>query len=512
MSAGLLYLRRALAVIGIFGMLVVSSYTSVESSIENVVFATVVSAALAALPLLWMRDADPFGPLAYLSLGYIASDFGIFANLITSGSSALPHLPLSMAERARLGVQVLMLTGGWLFAYAIGFLFGTRKLDTTQHVEPERLRGWSPTRLWAVTVVCGLIFVVTYAEFQRRLGLPLFVFTALREGKAAWREDPTLSWMLRGVQIGFLPVLFWGSRVFLRGSRAQVAAVFGVALLLALLVNRLGQRSMGLAPLAALAGIFHYTRRRIPWSAIFVAVFAIVVYVNTTTRLRQNLDSDLETAMSRTSSSPLGAFSEHESERARLDSTAIILFFFPERVDYLWGESWAPVFTALVPRWIWPEKSQSYPYSDTRMLRTLVGLPAPTPIPALLYANFSWPGVPIGGALWGLVHAALYRWLIRNRNYEGAPVLYLLALVLFAPTGAGIASGLQYLVPAYLILRFIEVRLDVPDGSVGGGTRDEEGPERKDLQIPVQVGTNRVARVADDGLLVHVVAGVDERR
>ncbi len=458
-STTALFFRRTIAVILVAAGFYATSSVAVDSAVHGIYLASLVAGLVVVLPLIWMRDSDPFGPLAFTSFAFLYTYLGILASLVVNGTRALPHLPAGLAERERLGIATVGLNTLWFLGYSLTYAYVSRRIVARDRDRvPKPAPAWSVPRLWAVTFVCSVIFVVVYGEFQRRLGIPLFSFTALREGKAVWRSDPTTSWMLRGVQIGFLPLLLWGARTGLRGSRRQVAFVLAAAGLMALLVNRLGQRSMGIYPLIALFGILHYTRRRIPWAAIFAASLAIVIYVNATTRIRTGANDDFGEAMADTSTWPLSAFSEHEAERSRLDSTATILYFFPDRVDFLLGESWLPIATALVPRWIWREKSRAFPYSDTQMLRTLVGLPAPTPIPALLYANFSYFGVPIGGALMGWFHARLYAWRRRNGHVEGATILYLITLVFFQPTPAGIASTLQFVLPGFLLVRLVEHR------------------------------------------------------
>ena len=60
-----------------------------------------------------------------------------------------------------------------------------------------------------VCIVCLGAFTAAYAFFQSRIAAPITDFTALKEGKAVWRDDPTMSWLGRGILLGCIPLMMW---------------------------------------------------------------------------------------------------------------------------------------------------------------------------------------------------------------------------------------------------------------------------------------------------------------
>lgn len=454
-SASRLFVRRVFVLIAILAASVTLYTTEIESAVVQVSFAALIAIVLAVIQIAWPEESDPFSPVSWTSLYLVYSYFGIFANFIVNGEDALPRLALGTADRSRIALESIYLNAGFFALYALAYAVFYRP-PSASSVETVPRTIWSGARLSALSVFCGALFFAAYFEFQRRLGFRFLDFNDLRAGKAVWRSDPSLSWMLRGIQLGFIPVILAGALAFRQRSLRKIVIVASIALLLALLVTTTGQRGIAIYPLVALGGISHYLYRPIRWKFIFVALLAMVVYVNATTRLRTGQNESFGEAVLDTSGWPLQAFSDHEMERSRLDSTAIILFHFPRRQDYLLGSSWGAILVALVPRWLWPDKSAAFPYSDGALLYHIAGLPAPTPLPALVYANFGYLGVPFWAGLMGLLHARLYAWLRRSPNDPGRPILYLVTLVFFSPTPLGVGTALQFVVPTYLSLKILE--------------------------------------------------------
>jgi len=451
-----LVVRRVFAVLGL-AMIAVLARAALPNSIVGPVYATtVVATVLAALPLVWARDSDPFEPLAYSSFYLIYGNLGILGALLTSDEMALPHLPLGGHQRASLAISAITLNLMAFGAYAAGYWIRRRRIGEVRPPSSEFARPWSLPRLTIITTFCVIVFLATYGIFQSRLGLPLLSIDTLREGKRVWRDDPTTSWMLRGVQIIFVPIALWAAYSFRHGRRWATTAVLGVAIFAAFLLTRMGQRSIGIYPLIAILGVFHYLRRRVGWSALIVGMMVVVEFTNLSSSVRSGEVQHFGDAFVASDRTPLESLGAHELERGRLDSTATILFFFPDRVDYLLGESWKPLLVLFVPRWLDPDKTRGHEWSDSQLLQTLVGFPAPAPFPALLYANFGYLGVALMMALYGYGHASLYAWLRERPGDESRTILYMLTLIFFTPTSSGFASALQYVVPAFLTLRFIE--------------------------------------------------------
>ena len=315
---------------------------------------------------------------------------------------------------------------------------------------------WSGRRVLLVALIPAVLFVVAYTIFQSRVGVSLFDVTELARGKETWRSDPTLSWMLRGVEMGFVPALLyftWAASQ--RGNRSLfVAAV--VCVLVGLLVLRLGQRGpLAFGVLIAVI-VFHYLRRRIPiW--VFIAVYFVgIVASNIMYHWRvDDPDTPRIEAVSQVIDDPAQVLTTHEKERQRFIIMAYIMEEFPDTYPYLLGESWVGMVTAFVPRWIWPEKGESYEWSDNRIVFRISGIPAPTPYIGVLYSNFSWVGIVFGTMLLGFFHRGLYEWRLREARDPGTNLLYALILIFFAPTSMGISATLQYVVPVWLLTRLM---------------------------------------------------------
>jgi hypothetical protein len=315
---------------------------------------------------------------------------------------------------------------------------------------------WSRKRVLLVASIPAAIFVVAYAVFQARVGVSLFDVTELARGKATWRHDTTLSWMIRGVEMGFVPaLLYFAWAAAQRGTRKLLVAAV-VCIAVGLLVLRLGQR--GPLAMGVLIGVmvFHYLRRRIAiW--VFVGVyFAGIVASNVMYHWRVD---DPETprieAVSQVVDDPVQVLTTHEKERQRFTILALIMEEFPETYSYLLGESWTGMVTAFVPRWIWPEKAESYEWLDNRIVFRISGIPAPTPYVGVLYANFAWLGILLGTLLLGLFHRGLYEWRARDDRDPGTNLVYALILIFFAPTSMGLSATLQYVVPVWILIKLM---------------------------------------------------------
>jgi predicted benzoate:H+ symporter BenE len=154
-------------------------------------------------------------------------------------------------------------------------------------------------------------------------------------------------------------------------------------------------------------------------------------------------------------SKPVATVATHEDDRQRLTVLGVIMHTFPERHDYLMGESYYGLVASLVPRWLWPDKGKHFMWRDTAIVYNLTGLPAPTPMPGVLFANFSWAGVVIGMALLGSFHRALYRRVEQAPGDPGTALIYIAILGSFTPTLLGISQTLQWVVPVVVLVLLV---------------------------------------------------------
>jgi hypothetical protein len=324
---------------------------------------------------------------------------------------------------------------------------------------------WSARRLTIVSIVPGVIFLASYWIFQQRVGVSLFNVTELAAGKATWRDDPTSTWWLRGIELGLVPALLfftWGASQ--RDHRKMVLTTIAVGVV-GLLVLRLGQRGpLAMGVLIAVIS-FHYLKRRVPiW--LFLAVYYVgIVASNVMYHWRvDDPDTPRIEAVSQVVSEPTQIITTHEKERRRFATTAMILDEFPDTYPYLMGESWVGMFTTFVPRWVWPEKSEAFEWNDTRIIYKISGIPAPTPYLGVLYANFSWIGIVLGMFLFGMFHRGLYEWRSRDPQNPGTALLYGLLITFFIPTSFGLSSILQYVLPVWVLIRLMGRKAPQPQG------------------------------------------------
>jgi hypothetical protein len=412
-----------------------------------------VTLALCVAPLFIARDHDIFAPAPFHGLQEASRLVPGLITLLAYGDSQLgPYQFLSTEARVALLRSVCAMLSLAQLGYLAGYL-GTRGATVARWLPTLSGRRWRPPRFLLVLLLLALIFLVSYAQFQEQAGGSLLDVTMLAEGKRVWREDSTLSWMLRGIWLGFLPVILLGTVAITSNSRAYIVATLVLYAIAALLITRLGQRGPAIQCLLVLLMLFHYLRRRVPL-ALCAAVFLVVVAGTTLLGQYRSGVTPNQPFVERIAS-PTETMVSYEAERQHMTVYATIMHFFPEEREYLMGESWAAVLVALVPRWLWTDKPDFAPWRETRIVYNLIGLPAPTPYPALLYANFSWPGVFLGMFLYGCIHRGLSEWRKRSAHDANTNLIYVLVLTTFSPTAFGLSAMLQLALPALLALYFM---------------------------------------------------------
>jgi hypothetical protein len=317
-------------------------------------------------------------------------------------------------------------------------------------------RRWEGRRLVLAIVLSSLVFIVVYALFQQKMGGSLFDVSELSRGKQILRGDQTLTWMSRGIGFGFIPVLLLGCAAIASRSR-RMLVVTGVAfLIVALLVARVGQRATAVMAGLSMLVVFHFLWRRVSVFLVGGLLLVAIVSVNILGEYRAKGTAD--TTLTEGVSRPISSAATHEEDRQRLTVLGVIMHTFPERHDYLMGESYYGLVAALVPRWVWPDKGSYFRWRDTTIVYNLTGLPAPTPLLGVLFANFSWAGVVIGMALFGAFHRSLYRYLEQAPGDPGTALIYVVTLGSFNLTLLGVSQALQWAVPIVVLVLFVSRR------------------------------------------------------
>jgi hypothetical protein len=451
-----LFLRRSLFVFGTVALLLYVSVQPVSGGLLRVLVPFSLASALCFWPLLAARNADPFEPASiaglHMGVGLVSSLFGALAKERVD-FDLLPSLSPAAAEE-------LAATIGWAFvlgqtAYLIGYYstVGSRLKQSFPRISGL---GWDPSRVALVIVGCLLVALPVYAYFQAKAGTAIWNLTNLSAGKAVWREDPTQTWIFRGVLLGLIPPMLYLGLAMKGGSRRRQVVAVIAAVITAALVLRLGQRGVVAMFLASCGMIVHYLRRRIPVSAVFGGIFVLLALSNVLLAFRQASDPTLvDTDFSMQRFRPTQVLSEHEQDRSRLSTMGVVFHTFPDRHEFLLGESWLGAPVLLIPQWIWPNKWDPFIWRDTYLVYHLTGAPMPTPYLGLLYANFSWIGIVLGMFLWGTVQRGLYEWLRAAGPDPSTVLLYSNLVFVSAPTLFGVQHLIQFGLPIYLILFFI---------------------------------------------------------
>ncbi len=453
-------LRRVVAGAGII-LIGVLIYAQIEAASVRATFPLLYAAlALQLSPLLFAREPDPFCPAAFSGLVTGTAIFAVLMSILVSERIDVGALPtLSPARREELMnlVSAAYLTGA--ASYLAGYYLSRGRW--APRVLPNLAgRTWRPSRLLLVTFGCALAFLPAYAYFQSRVGTSLTAL-ALAEGKDVWKEDPTLSWMHRGIALGFIPLLLHGAMALRRKEWRRVALVGLVSVVAALLSVRLGTRGVAVFFLLNLLILVHYLFRRIPVAALLVGAFSLMAILNVLGDARSSgPGAELDFSSSRFR--PGQVFADHEGDRQRLTAAAAVMYTFPERQEYLMGASWQAMLIAPVPRWVLPDKNRHLVWSDSGITHSLVGVPAPTPFLFVLFANFGWGGVIFGMAGWGAFHRGLQSWRERSPTDVNVVLGYSVLLLYFGPTLLQVGMSFQTVVPVFAALWLIGRRLRQP--------------------------------------------------
>ena len=427
-----------------------------DYALQDVAPYFVVAIALQALPFIVRPEPDPFEPAGLSSVHNFLALVPAFTSFIAQGGVSIILLPhVSGRAKVELLQTVLLAYSLASVSYFAGYYMRAGK--RMARIFPNVTGGeWDRTRLILVSAVCFAAFVPAYAYFQARVGASITDITALRAGKQVWRDDATMSWLMRGVGLGFIPALLFITLNFPRVRLARAAATAFLLFVIGFLSTRLGQRGTAIFFVLNALIVVHYLGRRIPILVLAFCAFALMTVSNILGAYRANPDQFTASGPGPvTSISATQTLVDHEDDRARLAAMAVVFHFFPERVDYALGGSWGPLLTAPIPRWLWPEKGKLFVWRDTNIVLELVGAPIPVPFMGVLYANFGWLGIVAGMMLWGMFQRGLYEWLLANQKDRGTVVLYSFIVVYFTPTMLQLSGTIGFVLPLWVALKFM---------------------------------------------------------
>lgn len=416
-------------------------------------------------PVFVSENTGLFSPPGLIGLNGGLATAAMMAQIIRDGELSFDVLGV-MAEEQRvdLGVRAALLILVAQLAYLAGY-YGSTGTVARRFFPAVEGRRWHGGRLLMAIVVTAAMVVPFYALFQQRAGGSMLDITDLARGKAAIRGDPTLSWMIRGILFAFVPTLLLASMAIVDRSKGLLALTGVSFLLAALLVTRLGQRHPALLGGQMILILFNYLWRKISPSLVIGVLLFAVVGVNVLGSYRATWTERVE--FGEGIANPMDSMARHEDDRSRLLVLAILMHYYPQREDYLMGESYAALTVSWIPRWVWPEKNEHLE-NGNRIVFRLTGIPAPVPMSGELYANFSWIGVALGMALFGAFHRGLARYRELAPGDLGVALIYATVVTHFSPTAMGISSTAQYVIPIIILIYMVSSPKRapaVPDGA-----------------------------------------------
>jgi hypothetical protein len=423
-------------------------------------------------PVLWPSNPDIWAPVSAGLMGS-ASTLATLASFIAAGRIELAFVRgLDEDGVASLARKVLLATALSHCCYYAGYYHRAWGLALSRTRLYPRMAGlvWQRSRFVLFTAACLAVFAVSYAVFQSRLNVSVLEIRRLSAGKAVFRDDSTLTWLLRGIQLGFLPIFIWFARVLpTRQNKVSTAAAMACAVVVGILSIRTGIRGVAFISIMVLVVNYHYLRRRI--SVLVLVGLMLVGLTLSNTLFRWRADGMYDTAMTRVDENAdikdrvVAELANHEADRQKFSSVALLFNEFPRNYDYLLGESYLGLVAVFIPRWIWPEKYSMFEWRDTLIVGKLGGGQNPTSLLGLFYVNFSWIGVIVGFGLLGVFHRGLYEWMLRTPRDPNVVLLYSLILVFFSPTLLAISATIGTVLPVWLALRFIGKRPDSTQAS-----------------------------------------------
>lgn len=434
-------------------------------------YATIVAPAfgLAALsfvaPFLLHRPIDVFAPPVFGAIPMLMVLASTAAYWFTEGTLELKYLELlGDEERAWLIVKVLLCMCLGQICYLVGFYFFKTGPRLTRYFPDVQGNGWNTSRLQLITGILILISAVGYTYFQEKLGVGFADPTAIGRARGViTRHVPESSWMARTILAVFIPFYLYLARFAASKRTWLLLGLCGLLAAVAYLISRTGGRALFMAPLMACFMLFHYLWKRLRISLIlFLAVGAIFfsnVFGDYRFQVQNQQNEDLDQTISESETGPLAVLGNLARQRKSFFVIPLLFHSFPELHDHLLGQTYWGLGVALIPRWIWPNKLDFNEWHETKIVTNLVGAAHPTPYIALLWVNFSYPGIILGFLLWGVFQRGLYEWLLRAQHDPGVVVMYTMIVTFFStPTLMSVAETVQYVVPVWVILKLIRLR------------------------------------------------------
>lgn len=453
-AGGWLRLLAVLAATGGWCAFLTDNATSDEALAILPWFAGVLVCYVA--PIFVSRQTSLYSPPGLVGLQGALATFAIMAYVAHHGRASFAPLGfLPEGERIDLAQKAAVLLIVAQCSYLFGYYRSTGKLFSPLFPAVGG-RQWNGSKLIVAIALTALVVVPVYYLFQKEVGGSALDITQLGRGKAVIRADVQRSWMVRGIMLAYVPTMLLACAAMIDRSKILLAVTGGAFLLVAILVTRMGQRGPAVMVGFILLMLFHFHWRRVRLYVVVLTLLGTLAAVNVLGDLRAG--GRAGAGIVERMVNPNDILVAHERDRNRLNVLGVVLHYFPERQPFLLGRTYTALPTALIPRWLWPEKVKLFKWRSNRIVRQLVGLPAPPPVSGVLYANFSWIGVVLGMALFGVFHRGLYRYHQKSPGDVGVTLLYATTAVVFLPTLHGFSVTIQFVLPLTAIIYAVSRR------------------------------------------------------
>jgi len=377
-------------------------------------------------------------------------------------------------------LPALLLTTVGLATFIIGYnLPVVRRAKSIAH----RLPDWRPRR--AIRAACILVVVgfgVTVLGFSGNAAF----FVQTKEATEATDADSQVAFLGGLLNVG-LSLLAAIAASTMRRERARIVLLLIAVVPLMFVLT--GRRIFIFVALATIGFAWHYYISRIRLSLLFgLGIFTIIVVTPFGQLWRTAYQSMNVTriadipAVADSFASELGSMSLQDyltyaiGEDQRLNEAATLGALqaaVPSTADYKYGQTYLPIVTWLVPRFLWHDKPDFQFYNEIGHTTGLVG-PRDKVTTIIytsvgeLYLNFGEVGVAIGMLVIGMLARWLYQALIAGARNGLAVFAYgLLVLSLWTEEALGPSVGGAMRDVAAGVLVLLVCRGLVPRGGVG---------------------------------------------
>ncbi|MDF1563935.1 MAG: O-antigen ligase [Deltaproteobacteria bacterium] len=425
--------------------------------------------ALVGLYILITRERDPLSPpFVLLALCFFGVNLRTFS-LIMDESAHIEHMLLPGVGIDALPTGVVAISVG-LLAWFAGYSIPLR--NRTLSSWGSRKRQWSWSRFKLVVAALLLIGLVSLFFYAREMNLG----EAILSGRISMKRRLEVEGSEFQATHGYL---IWGAKFFdvayflalglaftfrekIRPKALLVIlALFGLATIVPFVASA---RTVIFNMLLLTMMMRHYLRQRVRSRQVAVFALLALALLAVLANLRETSNAREELSVSASGYLEDLQYTLNRPYFMGVAKTALIVESVPERIDFLYGESFLLWILAPIPRVLWPAKPgvRIGRYVATEIYRRENQSGVPPGIIAEFYLNFGWFGIVAGLLLLGMLVQAFYRALVLvpEPTPHGVLLYSIVALALtltaMASDFTGTISSLgQYLVPLGLAHWFV---------------------------------------------------------